>query len=56
MIFVRAKHPGLWTAVGAGAGTAIGTALGNSPIGLALGAVLGILWAVFSGRPGRRGA
>ena len=55
MIFVRARHPGLWTAVGAGAGTAVGTALGNSPIGLALGAAVGILCAVLTARPSKRG-
>ena len=36
----RARRPGMWTAVGAGAGMALGTALGNTPVGLALGAVL----------------
>src|ERR1022692_3530939 len=30
MIFLRARNPGLWTAAGAGAGTAIGTALASS--------------------------
>ena len=50
MIVVRARHPGLWTAVGAGAGTAIGTVLGNSPIGLVLGTVVGILCAMFTAR------
>jgi hypothetical protein len=54
MIFPRAKNPGLWTAVGAGAGTAVGTALGNSPIGLALGAALGLALALLAGRPGKR--
>ena len=54
MIFPRAKNPGLWTAVGAGAGTAVGTALGNSPIGLALGAALGLALALFAARPGKR--
>ena len=53
MIF-RARNPRLWTAAGASAGTVIGTALGNSPIGLALGAVLGLAWALFAGRPGKR--
>ena len=46
----RARHPGMWTAVGAGAGTALGTMLGNTPVGLAIGAVLGIAWALFSAR------
>ena len=32
---LRARNPGMWTAVGASVGTAVGTALGNSPIGLA---------------------
>ena len=41
MIVVRARHPGLWTSVGAGAGTAVGTALG-------------ILLAVLSARPPKR--
>ena len=54
MIFVRAKNPGLWSAVGAGIGTAAGTALGNSPAGLALGAGLGMLFAVLSFRGSRR--
>ena len=54
MLFPRAKNPGLWTTVGAGAGTAVGTALGNSPIGLALGAALGLALAVLAGRPGKR--
>ena len=54
MINVRARNPGLWTAFGAGAGTAVGTALGNSPIGLVLGAALGILCAVITSRPGKR--
>ena len=36
-MILRARNPGLWTALGAGAGTAVGTALGNSPVGLALG-------------------
>ena len=55
MIILRARHPGLWTAVGASIGTAVGTALGNSPIGLALGAGIGVLFAVVAGRPGKRG-
>ena len=46
----RARNPGLWTAVGAGAGTALGTVLGNTPVGLALGAALGIAWALFAAR------
>ncbi len=46
----RARNPGMWTVVGASAGTALGTALGNSPVGLAIGAVLGIAWALFSAR------
>jgi hypothetical protein len=46
----RARRPGMWTAVGAGAGTAIGTALGNTPVGLALGAILGIAWALYAAR------
>ncbi|MGH8714378.1 MAG: hypothetical protein ACREYB_10265 [Casimicrobiaceae bacterium] len=50
MIFVRANNPGLWSAVGAGIGTAAGTALGNSPIGLAVGAGLGLMFAVLSFR------
>ena len=50
MIFVRASNPGLWSAVGAGIGTAAGTALGNSPAGLALGAGLGMLFAIVSFR------
>jgi len=50
MIFVRASNPGLWSAVGAGIGTVAGTALGNSPVGLALGAGLGMLYAIFSFR------
>jgi len=54
MIFVRANNPGLWSAVGAGIGTAAGTALGNSPAGLALGAGLGMLFAVLSFRGSRR--
>ena len=54
MIFVRAHHPGLWSAVGAGLGTAAGTALGNSPAGLALGAGLGMLFAMFGFRGSRR--
>jgi hypothetical protein len=54
MIFPRARNPGMWTAVGAGAGTALGTALGNSPVGLALGAVLGLALAVLAGGPSMR--
>jgi hypothetical protein len=46
----RARKPGMWTAVGAGAGIALGTALGNTPVGLALGAALGIGWALFTAR------
>ncbi len=46
----RARNPGMWTAIGASAGTALGTALGNSPVGLALGAMLGIAWALFIAR------
>ncbi len=46
----RARKPGMWTAVGAGAGLALGTAMGNTPVGLALGAVLGIAWALFAAR------
>ena len=53
MIFLRARNPRLWTTAGAGAGTAIGTLLGNSPIGLALGAVLGLALAVLAARPGK---
>ena len=53
MIFVRASNPGLWSAVGAGIGTAAGTALGNSPAGLALGAGLGMLFAIVSFRGAR---
>lgn len=53
MIFVRASHPGLWSAVGASLGTAAGTALGNSPVGLAVGATLGLVFAVLSFRRGR---
>ena len=51
----RARNPGMWTAVGAGAGTALGTALGNTPVGLALGAVIGLAWALFAAR-GRKGS
>jgi hypothetical protein len=29
---------------------ALGTALGNSPVGLALGAALGLAWALFAAR------
>ena len=54
MIFLRARNPGRWTALGAGAGTAVGTVLGNSPIGLALGAALGLALALFTGRAGKR--
>ena len=54
-MIMRARNPGLWTAIGAGVATAVGTALGNSPIGLALGAGLGVLFAVFAARPGKRG-
>jgi hypothetical protein len=54
MIFLRARNPRLWTAAGASAGTAIGTVLGNSPIGLALGALVGLACALFAGRPGKR--
>ncbi len=50
MIHVRASNPGLWSAVGAGMGTAAGTALGNSPLGLAVGAALGILFAMLNFR------
>jgi hypothetical protein len=32
----------------------LGTALGNSPVGLALGAALGLALAVLAGRPGKR--
>ena len=46
----RAKNPGMWTAVGAGAGTALGTALGNTPVGLALGAAIGLMWALYNAR------
>jgi len=46
----RARKPGTWTAVGAGAGMALGTALGNTPVGLVLGAALGIAWALFAAR------
>ncbi len=46
----RARNPGMWTAVGASAGTALGTVLGNTPVGLALGAMLGIAWALFNAR------
>jgi F0F1-type ATP synthase assembly protein I len=53
MIFVRASNPGLWSAVGAGIGTAAGTAVGNSPVGLAVGAGLGLMFAVLSFRGGR---
>ena len=34
-----------------GVGIVLGTALGNTPIGLALGAVVGVAWAVFVARP-----
>jgi hypothetical protein len=54
MIFLRARNPRLWTTAGAGVGTAVGTVLGNSPIGLALGAVIGLALAVLAGRPGKR--
>jgi F0F1-type ATP synthase assembly protein I len=50
MIHVRASNPGLWSAVGAGMGTAAGTALGNSPLGLAVGAALGIVFAMLNFR------
>jgi hypothetical protein len=50
----RARKPGVWTAVGAGAGTALGTALGNPPVGFALGAILGIAWALFNARTRKR--
>ena len=46
----RARKPGMWTAVGAGAGMALGTALGNTPVGLVLGAALGLAWALFAAR------
>ena len=46
----RARKPGMWTVIGAGAGTALGTVLGNTPVGLALGAMLGIAWALFNAR------
>ena len=48
---MRARNPRLWTANGAGVGIVLGTALGNTPIGLALGAVVGVAWAVFVARP-----
>jgi hypothetical protein len=32
----------------------LGTALGNSPVGLSLGAALGLALAVIVGRPGKR--
>ena len=54
MIFVRAHHPGLWSAISAGLGTAAGTALCNSPAGLALGAGVGMLFAMFGFRGTRR--
>lgn len=53
MIHVRASNPGLWSTVGAGLGTAVGTALGNSPFGLAVGAALGVLFAMLNFRGGR---
>ena len=53
MVYVRANNPGLWSAVGAGIGTAAGTVLGNSPLGLALGAGLGLLFAVCRFRAAR---
>jgi hypothetical protein len=53
-MMTRARNPGIWTAVGAGAGTALGTALGNSPVGLALGAVLGLAWSLFAARGRKR--
>jgi hypothetical protein len=50
----RARNPGMWTAIGAGAGIALGTALGNTPVGLALGAAMGIGWALFAARMRKR--
>ena len=47
----RARNPGMWTAIGAGVGIVLGTALGNTPVGLAVGAVLGVAWALFAARP-----
>ena len=46
----RARNPGMWTAVGAGAGTALGTVLGNAPVGLAIGALIGLAWALYNAR------
>ena len=48
---MRARNPGMWTAIGAGVGIVLGTALGNAPIGLAVGAALGVAWALFCARP-----
>ena len=47
---MRARNPGTWTAIGAGVGIVLGTAMGNTPVGLAVGAVLGIAWALFCAR------
>ncbi len=52
-MILRARNPGVWTAIGAAVGTAVGTALGNSPVGLALGAALGLALAVFAARRGK---
>jgi hypothetical protein len=54
MLFVRGKNKGTWTAIGAALGTALGTALGNTPLGLAAGAGVGLVVALFSGQPGKR--
>jgi hypothetical protein len=55
MIFVRARRPGAWAAIGAAIGTAVGTALGNSPIGLALVAGMGVALSMLAARPAKRG-
>ena len=47
----RARNPGMWTAIGAGVGIVLGTALGNTPVALAVGAALGVAWALFCARP-----